>query len=81
MRALTALTRRALNRKNRRGVRPGVTAARTAADGSDPAEATNASRRAEGLLRRAASKGVIPKKRASRRVSRLARRANQVAAD
>jgi len=80
-RARQALKRRARNRNIRSAVRTGVKAARTAADGSDPAEATNASRRAEGLLRRAASKGVIPKKRASRRVSRLARRANQVAAD
>lgn len=32
-------------------------------------------RRAESVLRRAASKGVIPKRRASRLVARLARRA------
>lgn len=34
-------------------------------------------REAESALRRAASKGVIPKRRASRLVSRLARRANK----
>lgn len=34
-------------------------------------------RQAESALRRAASKGVIPKRRASRLVSRLAKRANR----
>lgn len=34
-------------------------------------------REAESALRRAASKGVIPKRRASRLVSRLAKRANR----
>lgn len=34
-------------------------------------------RQAESALRRAASKGVIPKRRASRLVSRLAKRANK----
>lgn len=34
-------------------------------------------REAESALRRAATKGVIPKRRASRLVARLARRANQ----
>ncbi len=37
-------------------------------------------RDAERALRRAASKGVIPKRRASRLVSRIARRANRAAA-
>jgi small subunit ribosomal protein S20 len=36
-------------------------------------------REAESALRRAASKGVIPKRRASRLVSRLAKRANKTA--
>jgi len=37
-------------------------------------------REAESALRRAATKGVIPKRRASRLVSRLAKRANAAAA-
>lgn len=37
-------------------------------------------REAESALRRAATKGVIPKRRASRLVSRLARRANDASA-
>ena len=35
-------------------------------------------RYAEGLLSRAASKGVIPKKRARRHISRLAKRSHEV---
>ncbi len=37
-------------------------------------------RSAEGALRRAAAKGVIPKRRASRQVSRLAKAANRAKA-
>jgi small subunit ribosomal protein S20 len=37
-------------------------------------------REAEGALRRAATKGVIPKRRASRQVSRLAKAANRTKA-
>ena len=37
-------------------------------------------RSAEGALRRAATKGVIPKRRASRQVSRLAKAANRAKA-
>jgi small subunit ribosomal protein S20 len=80
-RARQSVKRRARNRNIRSAVRTGVKAARAASDGDDPAEATAAARNAEGLLRRAASKGVIPKKRASRRVSRLARRANRMSTD
>lgn len=78
-RARQAVKRHARNRNISSAVKTGVKAFRTAADAGDEAETTAALRRAEGLLRRAASKGVIPKKRASRRVSRLARRANQSA--
>jgi ribosomal protein S20 len=53
-----------------------VRAARTALAerGEGVAEAV---RDAESLLRRAASKGLIPRKRASRQISRLARAANR----
>ena len=47
------------------------------ATGTGVAEAT---RNAESVIRRAASKGVLSKKQASRRVSRLARRAHKAAA-
>ena len=74
-RARQALKRRARNRSIRNAVRTGVKAFRS---GSDAAEDTTASlRTAEGLIRRAASKGVITKKRASRQVSRLAKQANR----
>ena len=74
-RARQSLKRRARNRSIRNAVRTGVKAFRS---DSDAAEDTTASlRSAEGLIRRAASKGVIPKKRASRQVSRLAKQANR----
>jgi len=76
-RARQSLKRRARNRGTRSAVRTGVKAVRTNADaGEDP---TASLRSAEGLIRRAASKGVIPKKRASRQVSRLAKQANRAA--
>jgi small subunit ribosomal protein S20 len=56
-------------------VRSAVKAARAA----QPADAQTALRDAERAIRRAASKGVIPKKRASRQVSRLAKRLNALA--
>jgi small subunit ribosomal protein S20 len=74
-RARQTLKRRARNRGIRNAVRTRVKAFRSA---SDAVEDTTASlRSAEGLIRRAASKGVIPKKRASRQVSRLAKQANR----
>jgi small subunit ribosomal protein S20 len=76
-RARQSLKRRARNRGTRNAVRTRVKAFR--AD-SEAAEDTTASlRSAEGLIRRAASKGVIPKKRASRQVSRLVKQANRTA--
>jgi small subunit ribosomal protein S20 len=76
-RARQAIKRRARNRSVRSGVKTGVKAFRTAAEAGDAEQTTAALRTAEGLLRSAASKGVIPKKRARRHISRLARRANQ----
>ncbi len=74
-RARQALRRRARNRQVRSRVRTAVKAAREAIGSGKPEVVTESLRSAEGLLRRAASKGVIPKKRASRQVSRLAKAA------
>jgi small subunit ribosomal protein S20 len=76
-RARQAVKRRARNRSVRSGIRTGVKTFRAAVESGDPEETTAALRTAEGLLRRAASKGVIPKKRAGRHISRLARRAHR----
>jgi small subunit ribosomal protein S20 len=72
-RARQALRRRARNRQVRSHLRSAVKDARTALESGPRDGAAEALRTAEGVLRRAASKGVIPKKRASRQVSRLAR--------
>jgi small subunit ribosomal protein S20 len=78
-RARQAVKRRAHNRGIRSSVRTGVKSAHTAIESGDGEATTAAVRLAEGLLRRAASKGVIPKKRARRQVSRLAKRAHRAA--
>lgn len=46
---------------------------------AEPADAEQAFRSAEATAMRVASKGIIPKKRASRKVSRLARRLSATA--
>jgi small subunit ribosomal protein S20 len=74
-RARQALRRRARNRQVRSRVRSAVKAVRDAVESGKREGVVESLRSAEGLLRRAASKGVIPKKRASRQVSRLARAA------
>jgi len=77
-RARQALRRRSRNRNLRSRMRTAVKQARAALPaGGEPASA--ALKEAESLLRRAASRGVIPKKRASRHVSRLAKSANRAA--
>ena len=77
-RARQALRRRARNRNRRSRLRTAVRQARTAlAEGGEAV--AGAVRDAESLLRRAASKGLIPRKRASRQISRLARAANRKA--
>jgi small subunit ribosomal protein S20 len=50
-----------------------------AAVGKSKDLATEAFRKAESVLNHVASKGVIPKKRAARKTSRLAKALNQVA--
>jgi len=75
-RARQALQRRARNRQVRGGVRTAVKAARRTLGEGEPEAAATALRSAERLIRKAATKGVIPKKRASRQVSRLAKQRN-----
>ena len=75
-RARQAVKRRDRKRPQQTRVRRAVKAARGAVEEGDPELAMAAVRAAERQLRRAASKGVIPKSRASRLVSRLARSAN-----
>jgi len=79
-RARQSLKRRERNRSVVSRVKTGVKRFRAAADSGDVEAATTALRSAESLIRRAASKGVIPKARARRQVARLARRAHQVSA-
>jgi small subunit ribosomal protein S20 len=76
-RARQSEKRRDRNRTVRTRLRTQLKRANTAIAGSGDAAAEV--RGAEALLRRAASKGVIPKKRASRLTSRLAKRANAAA--
>jgi small subunit ribosomal protein S20 len=78
-RARQAEKRGARNRSVRSRAKTGVKAFRAALETGDVEQTTATLRAAEGVLRSAASKGVIPKKRASRHISRLARRAHQAA--
>jgi small subunit ribosomal protein S20 len=69
--------RRARNRENRTRVKGAIKNARQALASGDAEAAQAAVRNAESELRRAASKGAIPRKRASRTISRLAHQATQ----
>jgi small subunit ribosomal protein S20 len=73
-RARQDLERRDRNRRIRGRVKTAVKNARTALAGTDRDGARDALRNAEREIRKAASKGVLSKKQASRRVARLARR-------
>ncbi len=75
-RARQSVKRAARNRHARSRVKSAVKAARTSLEAGGDANAETAVRRAESVLRRIASKGAIPKKRANRIVSRLAKRQN-----
>ena len=68
--------RRLRNKNVRTAMRTVVKNCRTALEGSDAAEAREKFLAAESSLRRAASKGVIPKARVNRAVSRLAKKLN-----
>ena len=78
-RARQADKRRIRNRHIRSGVKGVVKAVRAALDSGSDQSATLV-RQAEGVIRRAASKGVLTRKQASRKVARLARRAHKRAA-
>lgn len=65
-----SLKRRDRNRRIKRTLATFVKKARAAVE-TAPAEATESVRAAVSMLARGASKGVIPKKRASRKISRL----------
>jgi small subunit ribosomal protein S20 len=75
-RARQTLVRRARNRHARSSLRTAAKAADAAISSGEADASTAALRYAERTIRKAASKGVIPKKRASRQISRLAKRAN-----
>jgi small subunit ribosomal protein S20 len=66
--------RRARNKTVRSNARTAVKRFRTAAESGDPDAARAQLHATEHVVRKAAAKGVIPKRRASRIVSRLARR-------
>ncbi len=78
-RARQTIKRTERNRHTRSRVKSAVKSARTALAEGDAGETATALKAAEGVLRRAASKGAIPKKRASRSVSRLAKSQNRLA--
>ena len=78
-RARQTLKRADRNRHTRSRVRTAVKAVRSAAVEGDAGQTQAALKIAEGLLRRAASKGAIPKKRVSRHVSRLTKSLNRIA--
>jgi len=75
-RARQTLKRTARNRAVRTGAKSAIRNARAAVKAGDPETRDAAVKKAESVLRRAASKGVIPKKRASRQISRLAKSRN-----
>lgn len=68
--------RRMRNKNVRTAMRTVVKNCRTALEGTDVEDARGKFQQAERSLRRAASKGIIPKARADRSVSRLAKRLN-----
>ena len=68
--------RRVRNKSVRSAMRTVVKNARLALEADDSDAAKDKVRAAEASLRRAASKGIIPKKRADRAVSRMNKRLN-----
>lgn len=78
-RARQAAKRRVRNRHIRSRVRGIVKSVQSALEAGS-AESPSLVREAESAIRRAASKGVLTRKQASRKVARLARRAHRIAA-
>jgi len=60
-------------------VKNAVKEVRTAIAENAPEQAREKLRKATSIAQKTASRGVIPRKRASRKISRLARRINQIA--
>jgi len=78
-RARQDLKRRARNRQVKSRVRGAIKNCRILIEGEDAGKTTEALRNAESVIRRAANKGVIPRKQASRRISRLNKASNRQA--
>lgn len=72
-------TRRKRNQHVRTKMRTIVKQCREALESGDKGKATEAFAAAEREIRRAATKGIIPKQRADRSVGRLAKRLNALA--
>jgi len=72
--------RRKRNQHIRSQMRTMVKSCREAFESGDAAKAAEAFKIAERTIRRAATKGVIPKSRADRSVGRLAKRLNAISA-
>lgn len=72
-RARQSQKRRDRNRRVRSALKSAIKKVRGALAAGDASAARQALPAAESLIRRAASKGVIPKRRADRQVARLAR--------
>jgi small subunit ribosomal protein S20 len=70
--------RRKRNQHVRSGMRTQVKKLREALDAGDAAAASDQFKAAEKAIRQAATKGVIPKRRADRTVSRLAKSLNAI---
>jgi len=68
--------RRKRNQHVRSGMRTQVKLLRAALEAGDAGAAADCLKNAEQAIRRAATKGVIPKRRADRTVSRLAKSVN-----
>lgn len=72
-----SLVRRQRNRATKRRMQTYIKKAQTVGAGSDQAATDEALREAVSEIAKVASKGVIPKKRASRKISRLMKALNR----
>lgn len=75
-----SLKRRARNRHVRSTIKSAVKEVRAGIEGGDGGKAVESLRNAESVIARAGSKGVLHKKAASRKVSRLARAVHKASA-
>jgi len=77
-RARQTIVRNARNRHERSRVRTAVKKLRSTLSEGDAEATSSALKRAESLIRRAASKGILPKQRASRTISRLTKATHRI---